>query len=364
MASTVFKRDEVLILLGAGASIEAGIPDSASMVREIELGVGLTASPWVDYRPLYHYIRSSIYFADGLDGLFGDRVSFNIERLVNALDELRKKEKHPLYPFVGAWNPKLLEVAGRDFDQVRSFRTEIVKTLRETWVALEKSEEAAYYGGLTRFQQELEYPLRVFSLSYDLCVEKVCGDTNVQRGFDSRRWDWRLFNETSDDTASILLYKLHGSIDWRIENGRVTYSDAPSSILEDDLALIFGSTYKLQYVDPFLFLAYELRRWTLDEARVIVAIGYGFGDEHINGILQQSLRESSDRRLLAVVAPGTNEASDVARISSLLLAGADQVVVKASGAKKFLAEELTVENLAELFPAELDLIPELPSPKA
>jgi hypothetical protein len=38
-----------------------------------------------------------------------------------------------------------------------------------------------------------------------------------------------------------------------------------------------------------LFLVYQLRRLSL-EAKLILVVGYGFADEHINGILQQALR--------------------------------------------------------------------------
>jgi len=34
------------------------------------------------------------------------------------------------------------------------------------------------------------------------------------------------------------------------------------------IAIILGAMYKLQYVDPFLFLAYEFRKWML-ESRLI-----------------------------------------------------------------------------------------------
>ena len=108
MARTVFKRNEIILLLGAGASVEAGIPHSNDMVRRIEDAVSGEDPNWSCYQSLYRYIRSSVFYADGLEGVFGDAVPFNIERLVNVLDELQKKERHTLYPFVGAWNPKLL----------------------------------------------------------------------------------------------------------------------------------------------------------------------------------------------------------------------------------------------------------------
>ena len=362
MSRTAFKRDEIILLLGAGASVDAGVPDSNSMVEKIQISVSSNDPDWSHFRDLYNYIRSSILFADGLDGIFGEDVHFNIERLVNVLDELQKRERHTLYPFVGAWNSKLLELAGQEMEHVHKFRKLIVKILRDEWVALPKQETAAYYSGILRFQQECEYPLRVFSLNYDLCVEKVCGYENTQRGFVERMWDWRQFDETQDDSAPLLLYKLHGSTDWYFnEDGRVSFSDTTSTIQDEKVALIFGTSYKLQYVDPFLFLVYELRRWTLDATRIIVCVGYGFNDDHINGFLQQSLRQDRSRKLLAVVGSNNVGTSDDKnnQIVNRLNAERSQIQILACGAEKFLSEELSINLLSDFFPTESDLFPNI-----
>ena len=160
-----------------------------------------------------------------------------------------------------------------------------------------------------------------------------------------------------------MLYKLHGSADWYFaEDGRVIYSDSPSTIKAGEIALIFGTSYKLQYVDPFLFLAYELRRWTLDAARIIVCVGYGFNDDHINGILQQSLRQDQHRKLLAVIRSSNEPTAtdkEKERISKQLKTEEGQIEIQAGGAKEFLAHTLTIAFLAELFPSESDLFLEL-----
>ena len=357
----MFKRDEIIVLLGAGASVEAGVPDSNSMVNKIERMVE-EDSNWTRYRDLYRYLRSAVFFADGLDGRFGDDVSFNIERLVNVLQELYKRERHTVYPFVGAWNPKLLDVAGRQFENISAFRDAIIGILRKDWIELPERESANYYKGVLRLQEEYGHSLRVFSLNYDLCVEEACGMDNVQRGFQERRWDWRLFEEDGGDPARILLYKLHGSTDWYFaEDGSIKYSDSRSTIEDRKVALIFGTEYKLQYVDPFLFLAYQLRRWTLDSARVIVCVGYGFNDDHINGILEQALRQDETRKVLTVNGPGGEADAEARRMRTIrrLRACDGQVVSRTCGAKEFLEKELTVARLGELFPTESDLIPEL-----
>lgn len=126
------------------------------------------------------------------------------------------------------------------------------------------------------------------------------------RGFDpeSRVWDWRRFDPREDYQPSVYLYKIHGSIDWKREkeSGNILkeVEDNP-----DEPDLIFGTDYKLQYVDPYLFYTYEFRRYSL-ESRIILTIGYSFRDEHINGIIKQSLQRREDRKVV-IVSPDAEE---------------------------------------------------------
>lgn len=379
---TIFKRDEVVLLLGAGASVPARIPASQGMIKEIEK---LLDSSWAEYKSLYFFVKSAIQFSDGIHGRF-DTDTFNVEKLVETLDDLRRGDEHPLYPFVGAWVPKLYEVAGSDLRRVTAFRDEIVRRLRDDWIQLEYKEHAQYFANLARFQKELQEPLRLFTLNYDLCVEAALSELSglstvtIERGFDDeKKWDWRRFeHERGDGPPAIYLYKLHGSIDWiRDINDNLTYRDAVSQIDPEELAIIFGTPAKLQAVDPFLFFAYELRKWTLEEARLIVTIGYGFADDHINGILRQSLKVNPSRKLLVVtyIKDGDHveerirkRTCEIARRIGLYkededdrshVHEADQIVVWGCGAQEFLEEKLTVEELGGLFPAEDTLFEEV-----
>lgn len=350
----VFKADEIVLLLGAGASVEAKIPDSRAMIERIEALVRDELA-WKKFVDLYHFIKSAFYFSEGQRGNFGPDVSFNVEHLVDILQELETREEHALAPFVGAWHRGLMESAGRDPARITEFRRMIIKELGSKWVELSAVERAAYFKGLLRFQRQFEYPLRIFSLNYDLCVEKTCGGEHVERGFEDRRWDWRSFDETSNDPSPLRLYKLHGSLDWeREKDGRVKYVDAPSTIGDDDRAIIFGTVYKRQYVDPFLFLAYEFRKWTLDAAKIIVCIGYGFGDEHVNDILRQSLMQSAKRKIVAVFGPmkDAEAESRQAEVARVLGVEADRVELLTMGAKRYLESELTIESLSKIIPAD------------
>ena len=363
-----FRKDDVLVLLGAGASVEAGIPHSATMVRAIEQSVN-DSNDWRGFNQLYNYVRSAIFYAEGIRGRFGADVPYNIERLVEVLDELSRREEHPLYPFVGAWNPRLIQVAGDDFQEVSKFREAIVERLRRDWIEISDYEKARYFDGLLRFQKELNHPLRVFTLNYDLCVEKISQNTDnelPERGFDEQRnWKWQLFEESEGNEKRLFLYKMHGSIDWFYEQAtnRLTYSDSTSKITSSQAALIFGTSYKLQYVDPFLFLVYEFRRWSLS-AKLLVIIGYGFGDDHVNGILGQAIRQRPDKKMV-VVSPVTSEAGSDAENKASREKWAERILgklgldssyrgsicIKDSTAKKFLENQFSISEMGKLFPA-------------
>jgi hypothetical protein len=343
----IFKKDEIVFLMGAGASVDAKIPTSCGMIEAIEKL--LTDNIWKEYTSLYNFVKSAIVYADGIQGKF-DNSNFNIERLVNTLDELLKSDKHPIFPFIGSWTPKLPEVSGNDFSKIISFRKKIVEQLSQHWVRLEYDEDAKYYAGLSRFQQEYQYPLRVFTLNYDLCIEKACSESGVERGFgDGKQWDWRIFDNEEQISSSIFLYKLHGSVDWtRDNNGCLTYKDR--NISPDNIEIIFGTSYKLQYIDPFLFFAYEFRKRTLSEAKIIICIGYGFGDEHINGIITQALNNNKDRKLL-IISPSKEPTEEARRIGKILgLEVKDNIIHQNLSAKEYLNQILSVTNLQKVFP--------------
>ncbi len=347
-----FKNDEIIFLLGAGASYEAGIPISTEMVKKVEEKVVKDES-WSQYKNIYNFLKSAILYADGIRGNFESNKTFNIERLVNVLYELEKKEEHPIYPFIGQWNIKFAELIDNDFKKISDFRSLILKQLLK-WVTPDHIKEASsYFENFKTFKKEYNFSLRIFTLNYDLCIEESLSELNVNRGFDQKEkiWNYRLYDTSpeSEESYEVYLYKLHGSIDWeRIKKtGEVTYRE-PLRIDEPDL--IFGTNYKLQYVDPYLFQYYELRKYSFS-AKLIIVIGYSFADEHINGILGQSLRKDSAMKILAVSPDEEKE-----RLCEILnlKKNTSQIEVERMGAKEFLSSKLNLKFLEELFSSSND----------
>jgi len=349
---------EIIFLLGAGASAEAGIPPSAAMIDRIECLLKKDKD-WQPFCDLYNHVRSAIHYAAGLKGQFGNSVSYNIETLVNTLYELERNEEHPLYPFIAAWNSRFESLAGEKFRKVPEFRQRILAVLKE-WVCPDDPSEGDYYKGLTVAQKTLNFPLHIFSLNYDRCVERVGNiDFVVEAGFSGfgpkHVWSWERFVETergSNPLPQAFLYKLHGSIDWvRDEDSKdLSRVEQIQRIKPEQMEVIFGREFKLEAADPYLFYAYQFRQFALDST-LIVVIGYGFADAHINKMLTQALRSEGPHRLVAIAkVDDDNIAQRRKAVASQLGVLEASVTVLGGTAKSFLSQPDIGERLLGLIP--------------
>lgn len=350
-----------MFLLGAGASVEAGIPASATMRQKIEQLLEGNAN-WRGFRDLYHHVKSSIFFAAGLKGKFGSDVNYNIETLVNSLYELERNEEHPLYPFIATWNSRFVLLAGPGFENVRRFRQEILDELKN-WMCPENESEGDYYQGLVQLQKDLNFPLRVFSLNYDLCVERLeQNGLRVETGFGgygtANIWDWERFENTEagpNPLPQIILYKLHGSINWKRDDEKNLYRvNQIQTIDPNEMEIIFGRDFKMDAADPYLFYAYHFRDHCL-KAKLIVTVGYGFFDDHINKMLTQALRNDPERKLLVVARCAEDQTNQKqAEVAGNLGLPVEPVIVLTGSAKSFLEQPNLVQILSEQIPQSPD----------
>jgi len=360
MTTMTGKSKDLVFLLGAGASVEAGIPASGMMIDEIE--TLLRNDPrWKKFLDLYHHIKSAIYYSAGLKGRFERDVQYNIETLVNTIYELERNEEHPLYPFIAAWNSRLVSLSGDGFGKAMEFRRLILVRLKK-WVAPQDTSGPQYYRGLIQLQRDLNFPIRIFSLNYDLCVERLSSpDFRVETGFEGvgsqYKWDWERFEESDSGPTlpEIYLYKLHGSINWTRDRERNLISlEQTEGIEPEEMEIIFGRDFKLEAADPYLFYAYELRKFSL-LARMIVAVGYGFGDDHINKILAQALTDT-ERRLLIISRCDDSESriGKESQVAKLLRAKDGQVIVRNGSAKEFFEGTDLAKEILQLIPLPTD----------
>lgn len=178
-----------------------------------------------------------------------------------------------------------------------------------------------------RFTQQF---LPVFTTNYDLVLERYGENPHVflETGFERRggRLIWRpslfaTFVPKGDKTTNIALFKLHGSISWRKENGQIV--DYGLFVREGpgDLALIYPTqTKEYPNEEPFK-TAYRYLEDCLSNAGFLIAVGYSFRDRALNGLVKEALEKSD--RLQVISISGTTSGDLETRMAQLF--GAERI---------------------------------------
>ena len=338
------KGEHLLLFFGAGASVEAGIPISKQMVTDIQQLIE-NHEDWKMYRELYFYLRSSIHYSDGIFGRFDE--PFNVEKLLIVISEIEKRDKNIMYPFIGTWNNRLLDLAGTNFENITKFQKLIRKQLNE-WVRIKNYEKASYYQGFDSLQGEIGEMLKVFTLNYDLCFERALKDKRIiEIGFNKETRDWHSSNFDNTSGKHFFLYKLHGSIDWYKKEGDNKLYVSDDSVEKPEL--IFGIEHKLTSLDPYFYYSSKLRDACINEAKLIVTIGYSFADDYVNTIFSQSLKSKEDLRLLCVTPLFGREKEDekTTIAKKLSLDKKEQIIIEDAFAQKFMTEMLSKDYLVK-----------------
>ena len=332
------KGEHILFLLGAGASVDAGIPISNQMVNNIE-DLIVKHDDWKPYKDLYFYLKSSINYSDGILGKFNEL--FNVERLLIVITEIEKRESNIMYPFIGTWNIRLLDLAGNNFENIKKFHKLIRKQLNE-WVGLRSYDDANYFQSFSSLSTDVGNLMKVFTLNYDMCFENIVGkDKTIELGFTKETNEWHQSNFENIEGKHYNLYKLHGSIDWYLSEEKLHKSQK----IESEPELIFGIQHKMTSVDPYFYYSSVLRNSCFNEAKIIVVIGYSYADDYVNVILSQALNSRTELRIINV-APlfGRNEKTERDFIMKRLnLKSENQLINIDNKAKDFMTNIMNKE---------------------
>lgn len=332
------KGENILFLLGAGASIDAGIPISNQMVNDIEKLIN-TDQNWKPYKDLYFYLKSSINYSDGILGKFNEK--FNVERLLIVISEIEKRESNIMYPFIGTWNIRLMDLAGHNFENVKAFHKLIRKQLNE-WVGLRQYDNANYYKSFSSLSKDIGNLMKVFTLNYDLCFENIVGnDKIIELGFTDETNEWHQSNFENTEGKHYNLYKLHGSIDWYLQENKLYKSQK----IESEPELIFGIQHKMTSVDPYFYYSSILRNACFEEAKLIVVIGYSYADDYVNVILSQALNSKSELRIINVAPLFGKELDDEIDfiVKNLNIKNKEQIIYEDRTAKDFMTNIMNKE---------------------
>lgn len=283
---------DIIFLLGAGASVEAEVPNTYSFVSQFVNSVTDNEKK-----------KAITLIIDELkkwERNHSGRDEIDIELLLETLMKLEDKDNETILQF---YSPNPLFNLNFDFSKLILDLKDFIK-----YKSIVPEEKLGYLQPLIEFIEEVpNSPLDIISLNYDICIEQFC---NVHKltwkdGFDVR-WNANIFQDSSSD---VNLYKLHGSVMW-YKSDRGDYIKVPIMTGSSEIQLITGERAKnvmlypmrkWDYIEPIFELL--LRAKSLlesKECKYLICIGYSFRDEHIRDILWDVARKNKELHLVLI----------------------------------------------------------------
>lgn len=304
------KRD-LAFLLGAGAMKDANLPTAIELTNMVESRVADTYPSLIS---ALRFVMGAIQFGKGCRAE-STPSSINIEEFLDACLLLANRESLDVYPFVSAWHERVNQLHALP-DEVPSeltqnsfeYLAEIARKGLYEWLRIKDGSQVKHLWNFLDFINA-GFRLRIFTLNYDQGVEKalqgVLSEPNKQwtTGFNTEGWYPELLTNNLFDAY---VYKLHGSLDWYSDpklglcSTQWPAAEDSEGIPEEEPALlIFGTHNKVRAVDPFLSLLFHFQQ-QLIQSNVLVIVGYGFGDPHINDMIFDALQRDTQMRCLVV----------------------------------------------------------------
>jgi hypothetical protein len=294
---------ETIVLLGAGASADAGLPVAAELHERL-----VERLP-----PLYSNLAGLVFGTGAVD----------VERLFRVIQFINAVETK--------WRPHDTRLPHENLDiasLVESWKVELQHYLDDHRSTTQGSPTGllidALYDALwnilwlypsdqldVRYLTYLLLSMRggtIVTLNYDNALEQAAL-SGVDLQLDARPYptDYSIPMPGRNRAKTVRIIKLHGSLGWRTDpmTGHISEQDS------NDLAtlqivnaisptrppvpgIIFGAGNKLRPDGPYLDLYVEFKQ-TLWQARRLILIGYGWMDEHVNEVIRRWLHVPSPR---------------------------------------------------------------------
>jgi DNA-binding ferritin-like protein (Dps family) len=298
-------KQEIIFFLGAGASVDAGIPDTYKFVTQFRNYVEETA------QELSKSLSEILSILEDYNESHGGAKpkDVDVEQLLVTLERLKGKDDEIL---LGFYENKVF-TNRFDSNDVTRIEKLLQDFIRKT-VVVEKEEKLRYLQELAKF---VPPTLEIFSVNYDTCVEQLCYLRNLKYtdGFDIY---WKPQNLGPGDW-DIKLFKLHGSVIW-FESQTKEYLKIPIRTFvgeeETGLKLITGEDLKpllvypmqkWQYIEPLTELQLMFKKRLMDKStRILVVVGYSFRDDYIIRMLWDAARINNDLRIV-LLSPSAQE---------------------------------------------------------
>jgi hypothetical protein len=275
-------QGDVAFLLGAGASVEAQVPDTVHLIQDFAEQTTWATQIQTLLKELREWAKTQGRVVD-------------VELVLETLQRLADWPQEPL----AALQRQPVEINGIEPRKVLEALRDFIKQK-----VVVDPEKTAYLDPLRGFVDS-EKPLSVYSLNYDTAIEVFCAKHRLayRDGF-GEDWNPKVFD---DQNVDLLLFKLHGSVTWyRTDRGRflkipVMLKDSTVRLIttERATALMLYPAQKLAYVEPLFELLLQMKK-RLATCQFLVAVGYSFRDDHVRQILWDVARVSPEFTVILI----------------------------------------------------------------
>ncbi|WP_132052097.1 SIR2 family protein [Pseudocnuella soli] len=314
-----------LFVFGAGASYDAGCKMSQAMLNALEDIIRFKTDDFSDTeRETIKFLLTCLrYHAEWKTWEVNREYSMqpNIEELALLIRRIKNREHFLPYPITGNWADKLVRLEAQfknesEFGLYHTIENTIKNVLLPKWLEISNTDFLkpldVFFQQAALDKNEERFTLEIFSMNYDLVIEKHFDEQKARpyRGFYSG--EWRGFGKSANNQEAdiINLYKLHGSLDWmRLTDGSVLEKSLADeefdetegeSRIEHDPFIIFGHGTKFFSVEPFFSLIQNFSK-KLKERDYFFIIGYSFFDPYINNLLIQAVKDGGQKNKKIIV---------------------------------------------------------------
>lgn len=275
----------IALLTGAGASIPLGFPSMIGLVDRIN-------KKFSDFKMFSD--KKKFDFEDTLKKLL--QACYKEDKLSIKRNKQSKKSKE--------LGKLLYNVRNLLFEELsKTPNLEIVKSL---------------YGPLIKYLWKINSHLPVFSFNYDRTFECFAKINNISliSGFPSTRRELENFGDMewnpdeytkympNENQKDIILFKLHGSINWRNNYlfGKIVQIDDELTRIMPGYGelIIYPIQPKISFLNPILELLDAYFSESLTRLKILVAIGYSFRDAHVVSKIENAKQINSDLMLISI----------------------------------------------------------------
>lgn len=143
-----------------------------------------------------------------------------------------------------------------------------------------------------------DHEKEIFTLNYDLLIEKALEEQEIPyfSGFVGNVKSFFVPDSVDDFNGQYVkkswtkLWKLHGSLNFKKSGkGKLFIENYTNTEYQDLLIYPSMDKYLSSRKAPFISYMDRLRKYLIDQEKILIILGYSFGDQHINDLVLNGL---------------------------------------------------------------------------